>query len=113
MSEDDTLFILKAHELVQELDDLIHDSGIEHRVLSFVMVGLMDEEDGYDDYDGDYDGDYEDEDDEEEEKVSLRTTVSFNLDSQEELEAVKTIMDDSYRNRLFGGLLRGTGVSLN
>lgn len=101
MNSKDKEFIAEAYSLVSQIEELIKNYNYEDRVMSCVVIGVLD----IDLCD----------DPEEGEEVQLKSIFSYNLDSKHELDVIKEIMEiqfedpDDDLNSLLGDL----GISLN
>ena len=100
MSPKDTLFFAEMYTLVKKMEDTIVEFDMKDRTIASIVVGVID-------YEGvDLDNDL----------AEMRTMYSFNLESREELDAVKQIMDVAYKSDdddPLEGLLGDLGISLN
>lgn len=105
MAPKDMKFIADVYHMMKQIEELIKDNDMEHRVMAAIFVGLMDEQQ------------LEDLADQEAEfgDVSMHSMYSFNIDSKQELEVIKGIMDEAYDNDKpdLDDLLGGLGISLN
>lgn len=105
MEPKDLKFIADVYHLIKEIEKLVEDNDMGHRVMAAIFVGVIDE------------GELEDlaEQDVEFGNVNMRSMYSFNVDSRQELEIIKEIMDEAYGNENpdLGDLLDGLGISLN
>ena len=101
MNPQDTLFFAEMYSLVKKMEDVIDQFDMKDRTLASIVVGVID-------LDAIEYG---------EEEAEMKTMYSFNLQSRAELEAVKDVMDNAYRDDDddidLSGLLGGTGISLN
>jgi hypothetical protein len=83
------------------MEEVIDQFDMKDRTLASIVVGVID-------LDAIEYGD---------EEAEMKTMYSFNLQSRAELEAVKDVMDNAYRDDDddidLSGLLGGTGISLN
>lgn len=97
MSEKDIEFIANIYSKIVELERFVVESGYEDRVMSSIVFGIMDI-DGHED----------------DETVEMRSMYSYNLESREELETIKNIMDQTFEepDDWFSGLFED-GISLN
>lgn len=101
MTSKDKEFISEAYSLIVQLEELIKKYNYEDRVMSALMLGVIDL---------DMDKKYEEGD-----EVQLKSVFSYNLDSRLELEMVKDIMDQQFQDpdddidKLLGDL----GINLN
>jgi hypothetical protein len=101
MNPQDTLFFAEMYSLVKKMEEVIDQFDMKDRTLASIVVGVID-------LDAIEYGD---------EEAEMKTMYSFNLQSRAELEAVKDVMDNAYRDDDddidLSGLLGGTGISLN
>lgn len=97
----DKQFIAEAYSLIVQIEELIKKYDYEDRVISSILIGVID---------ADLDKEPEDGD-----EVQLKSVFSYNLDSSEELEMVKDIMTMQYRgpDEDLDGFLGDLGISLN
>ena len=101
MNAKDKEFIAEAYSLVVQIEDLIKKYKYEDRVMSVIVLGVLDV-------------DLENEPKEGEE-VNLKSVFSYNLDSRLELEVVKEIMDSQFHDpdEDLDSMLGDLGISLN
>jgi len=100
MNPKDTLFFAEMYSLVKRMEETIEEFEMKDRTLATIVVGLIDLEDVESGAD----------------EAAMKTMYSFNLDSRDELEAVKMIMDSAYEeddDQSLDDLLDGLGISLN
>ena len=101
MNPKDTLFFAEMYNLVKKMEEVIDEFDMKDRTLASIVVGVID-------LDAIEFGD---------EEAEMKTMYSFNLQSRAELEAVKDVMDNAYRDDDddidLSDLLGGTGISLN
>jgi hypothetical protein len=100
MSSNETLFFAEMYSLVKKMEDTIREFKMEDRTLASVVVGVID-------LDAIEIGD---------ESAEMKTMYSFNLESREELETIKNIMDSTYKEDdqdSLDDLLGDLGISLN
>ncbi len=97
----DKQFIAEAYSLIVQIEELIKKYDYEDRVISSILIGVID---------ADLDKEPEDGD-----EVQLKSVFSYNLDSSEELEMVKDIMTMQYKgpDEDLDGFLGDLGISLN
>lgn len=101
MTTKDKEFIAEAYSLIVKIEELIKSYGYEDRVLSAMLLGILDI-------------DFDDEIRIGEE-IQIKSVFSYNLDSKEELEMMKEIMDSQFEDpdddidKLLGDL----GIHLN
>jgi len=99
MSTKDKEFIAEAYSIMVQIEKLITDYEYEDRVMSAIVLGVIDLDDKTKDGDS----------------VELKSVFSYNLDSKLELEIIKEIMDSQFEDpddnidKLLGDL----GISLN
>ena len=101
MNSMDKEFIAEAYSLIVQIEELIKKYEYEDRVMSTILIGVID---------ADLDKEPEDGD-----EVQLKSVFSYNLDSEEELEMIKEIMTMQYKenNSDLDQLLGDLGISLN
>jgi len=101
MNSMDKQFIAEAYSLIVQIEELIKKYDYEDRVISSILIGVID---------ADLDKEPEDGD-----EVQLKSVFSYNLDSSEELEMVKDIMTMQYKgpDEDLDGFLGDLGISLN
>ena len=100
MSPKDTLFFAEMYSLVKKMEETIDEFGMKDQTLASIVVGVID----FDEIEhGDTD-------------AEMKTMYSFNLQSRAELEAVKEVMDNAYKDEDdidLDELLGDLGISLN
>jgi hypothetical protein len=80
MDPKDTLFFAEMYSLVKKMEEVIDEFNMKDRVLASIVVGVIDlDEVEYGDG-----------------SAEMKTMYSFNLQSREELNAVKEVMDNAY-----------------
>ena len=98
MNYEDTEFLSELYAKVLEIQELVRERGYEDRVMSAIVVGLMEEIENP-----------------ENESVEMKSLFSYNLDGQDELDIIIDIMKNTYEED--GGELRDMlgdlGISLN
>lgn len=98
MNYEDTEFLSELYAKVLEIEELVIARGYENRVMSAIVVGLMEEIENPED-----------------ESVEMKSLFSYNLDSRDELEIIIDVMNNTYEED--GGELRDMlgdlGISLN
>jgi len=101
MNQKDKEFIAEAYSLIVQIEELISSYNYEDRVMSAIVLGVLD-----------YDLDSEPKEGDE---IQLKSVFSYNLDSKMELEIVKEIMDKQYEDQDddIDKLLGDLGISLN
>ena len=98
MDAKNTLFFAEMYSLVKKMEETIDEFEMKDRTLAAIVVGVIDV----------------DAVDNGEESAEMKTMYSFNLDSREELEAIKEVMDTAYQeDDSLDDLLGGLGISLN
>ena len=99
MSPSDTLFFAEMYSLVKKMEETIEEFDMKDRTLAFIVVGVLD-------LDAIEAGDQE---------AEMKTMYSFSLQSRQELETIKTIMDNAYSDddEDLEDLLGSLGISLN
>ena len=100
MNPKDTLFFAEMYSLVKKMEETIDDFDMKERTLASIVIGVIDHEAMESDAD----------------HAEMKTMYSFNLESREELEALKQVMDGAYKDDDdidLDGLLGDLGISLN
>ena len=98
MNPKDTLFFAEMYALVKKMEETIDEFEMKDRTLATIVVGVID-------LDAVEEGD---------ESAEMKTMYSFNLESREELETVKQVMDSAYQeDDSLDDLLGELGISLN
>ena len=98
MSPNETLFFAELYSLVKKMEETIEEFDMKDRTVASIVIGVID-----------YDA-VEVEDTE----AEMKTMYSFNIQDRQELETVKTIMDNAYKDDdPLDDLLGGLGISLN
>lgn len=89
-----------ANKAMSDLEDLVKEADMEHRVLSIMMFGVIPEE-ALDE-------------DNESETVEMKSSFHFNVQSEEELESLINAIRDAYNKPDdLDDLLNNLGLSLN
>ena len=98
MNYEDTEFLSELYAKVLEIEELVRERGYEDRVMSAIVVGLMDEIENP-----------------ENESVEMKSLFSYNLDGQDELDIIIDIMKNTYEEggSELGDMLGDLGISLN
>ncbi len=98
MNYEDTEFLSELYAKVLEIEELVRERGYEDRVMSAIVVGLMDEIENP-----------------ENESVEMKSLFSYNLDGQDELDIIIDIMKNTYEEGggELGDMLSDLGISLN
>lgn len=99
MDPKDTLFFAEMYSLIKKMEETIADFDMKDRTIASIVVGVID-------YDAMEEGD---------ESAEMKTMYSFNVESREELETVKQVMDNAYKDDddSLEDLLGDLGISLN
>ena len=99
MSPKDTLFFAEMYSLVKKMEETIDEFDMKDRTLASIVVGVLD-------LDAIEAG---------EEETEMKTMYSFSLQSRQELETIKTVMDNAYsdEDEDLEDLLGSMGISLN
>jgi len=99
MSPNDTLFFAEMYSLVKKMEETIDEFDMKDRTLASIVVGVLD-------LDAIEAGD---------EETEMKTMYSFSLQSRQELETMKTVMDNAYsdEDEDLEDLLGSLGISLN
>lgn len=100
MKANDTQFLAEMYHLVKKMEEIIDEFDVKERVLASVVVGLFDKESI----------------EKEEDMAEVRTMYSFNLQNKEELDVIKSLMDEMYNpddDDPLDNLLGDLGISLN
>jgi len=101
MTSKDKQFIAEVYDLVTKIEGLIKSYEYEDRVMSSMVIGVLDVDLLEEPEEGD--------------EVQLRSIFSYNLDSRDELEVIKEIMTHQFdsEDMDLDGLLGDLGISLN
>ena len=99
MSPNETLFFAELYSLVKKMEETIEEFDMKDRTVASIVIGVID-------YDSVESGDTE---------AEMKTMYSFNIQDRQELETVKTIMDNAYKDEddPLDNLLGDLGISLN
>jgi len=100
MNPKDTLFFAEMYSLVKKMEETIEDFDMKERTLASIVIGVIDHEAMESSAD----------------HAEMKTMYSFNLESREELEALKQVMDGAYKDDDdidLDDLLGDLGISLN
>ena len=99
MSPNDTLFFAEMYSLVKKMEETIDEFDMKDRTLASIVVGVLD-------LDAIEAG---------AEETEMKTMYSFSLQSRQELDTMKTIMDNAYSDDEddLEDLLGSLGISLN
>ena len=99
MNYEDVEFLSELYTKILEIENLVKERGYENRIMSAIVVGLMDEIESAED-----------------ESVEMKSLFSYNLDSTEELDIVVDLMRETYEDNNDDDLrdmLGDLGISLN
>ena len=99
MNYEDVEFLSELYTKILEIENLVRDRGYEDRIMSAIVVGLMDEIESAED-----------------ESVEMKSLFSYNLDSTEELDIIVDLMRETYEDNTDNDLrdmLGDLGISLN
>jgi hypothetical protein len=101
MKIEDVEFLAELYSKVNELENLVKSRGYENRVMSAIVIGLMDEVESTEEYSDDM--------------VEMKSLFSYNLDSRDELEVIIDVMKETYTddNDGLSDMLSDLGISLN
>ena len=99
MNSRDTLFFAEMYSLVKKMEDTIEEFDMKDRTLASIVVGIIDLDAV------EYGA----------EEAEMKTMYSFSLQSRQELDTMKTIMDNAYSDDDddLEDLLGSLGISLN
>lgn len=99
MNYEDVEFLSELYTKILEIENLVKERGYENRIMSAIVVGLMDEIESAED-----------------ESVEMKSLFSYNLDSTQELDIVVDLMRETYEDNNDSDLrdmLGDLGISLN
>ena len=99
MSPNETFFFAELYSLVKKMEETIEEFDMKDRTVASIVIGVID-------YDAVESGDTE---------AEMKPMYSFNIQDRQELETVKTIMDNAYKDEddPLDNLLGDLGISLN
>lgn len=98
MEEKDANVLAEVYKKIMEIDTLIEQNNMSHRVMSVMMLGVIPEEDM----------------DRESEFSEMKAIYNFNIVNVDELNMIWDTVKDAYsREDGLNDLFDGTGVSLN
>ena len=99
MSPNDTLFFAEMYSLVKKMEETIDEFDMKDRTLASIVVGVL----ALDAIEAGA------------EETEMKTMYSFSLQSRQELDTMKTIMDNAYSDddEDLEDLLGSLGISLN
>ena len=99
MNYEDVEFLSELYTKILEIEHLVKERGYENRIMSAIVVGLMDEIESAED-----------------ESVEMKSLFSYNLDSKDELDIIVDLMRETYEDNTDSDLrdmLGDLGISLN
>jgi|TARA_R100000479_G_scaffold79196_1_gene38450 hypothetical protein len=99
MNYEDVEFLSELYTKILEIENLVKERGYENRIMSAIVVGLMDEIESAED-----------------ESVEMKSLFSYNLDSKDELDIIVDLMRETYEDNTDSDLrdmLGDLGISLN
>ena len=99
MNYEDVEFLSELYTKILEIENLVKERGYENRIMSAIVVGLMDEIESAED-----------------ESVEMKSLFSYNLDSKDELDIIVDLMRETYEDNADNDLrdmLGDLGISLN
>ena len=98
MNYEEVELLSEIYAKIREIEDLIEERGYSDRIMSAMVVGLMDEIESPED-----------------ESVEMKSLFSYNLQSNTELDIIVDLMKSTYdgRNDELGDMLNDLGISLN
>ena len=98
MNYEEVELLSEIYAKIREIEDLIEERGYSDRIMSAMVVGLMDEIESPED-----------------ESVEMKSLFSYNLHSNTELDIIVDLMKSTYDdgNDELGDMLNDLGISLN
>ena len=98
MNYEDVEFLSELYAKINELEEFVRERGYQDRVMSAIVVGLMEEIENPED-----------------ESVEMKSLFAYNLDSRDELEIIIDIMHNTFEedSDSLGDMLNALGISLN
>ena len=98
MNYEDVEFLSELYAKINELEEFVRERGYQDRVMSAIVVGLMEEIENPED-----------------ESVEMKSLFAYNLDSRDELEIIIDIMQNTFEedSDSLGDILNDLGISLN
>jgi len=98
MNYEDVEFLSELYAKINELEEFVRERGYQDRVMSAIVVGLMEEIENPED-----------------ESVEMKSLFAYNLDSRDELEIIIDIMQNTFEedSDSLGDMLNDLGISLN
>lgn len=103
MDDNTVEFLLNAQDLVRQFETLIDKHDMRDRVISSMMIGVIQD-------------DEEEDVEDDEEMINIKSIYNFNVADTNELDLVLSFMKQVYDQNSDNGLsdlLNGTGISLN
>ena len=100
MDEKSVNLLYEVNKKMQEIEDLVEGTDMQHRVLSVFMFGVIPEEALSEDV--------------KDETVEMNSLFYLNIQSKEELESVIEAISQAYdRDNPFDDIIKSLGFSLN
>jgi len=98
MNYEDVEFLSELYAKINDIEDFVRERGYEDRVMSAIVVGLMEEIESPED-----------------ESVEMKSLFAYNLDSRQELDIIIDVMQSTYEDDddSLRDMLDGLGISLN
>ena len=98
MNYEDVEFLSELYAKINDIEEFVKERGYEDRVMSAIVVGLMEEIESPED-----------------ESVEMKSLFAYNLDSRQELDIIVDIMQSTYEDDddSLRDMLDGLGISLN
>jgi len=98
MNYEDVEFLSELYAKITDIEEFVKERGYEDRVMSAIVVGLMEEIESAED-----------------ESVEMKSLFAYNLDSRQELEIIVDIMQSTYEDDddSLRDMLNDLGISLN
>ena len=98
MNYEDVEFLSELYAKITDIEEFVRERGYEDRVMSAIVVGLMEEIESPED-----------------ESVEMKSLFAYNLDSRQELDIIVDIMQSTYEDDddSLRDMLDGLGISLN
>ena len=98
MNYEDVEFLSELYAKITDIEEFVKERGYEDRVMSAIVVGLMEEIESVED-----------------DSVEMKSLFAYNLDSRQELDIIVDIMQSTYEDDddSLRDMLDGLGISLN
>ena len=98
MNYEDVEFLSELYAKINDIEEFVKERGYEDRVMSAIVVGLMEEIESPED-----------------ESVEMKSLFAYNLDSRQELDIIMDIMQSTYEDDddSLRDMLNDLGISLN